>query len=88
MRTTLTVDDQLLSELQELSRLSGRPFKVVVNDALREGLRALQSPAPHPYRLVSVAMGQCVSGVYLDKALALADSLEAKATVDKLELRR
>ncbi|MGH2600332.1 MAG: DUF2191 domain-containing protein [Dehalococcoidia bacterium] len=38
MRTTLTLDDDVAAELQRQHRASGRPFKQIVNDAIRAGL--------------------------------------------------
>ena len=38
MRTTLTLDDDLADFLKIQSRLQGRPFNQVVNDALRRGI--------------------------------------------------
>ena len=38
MRTTLTVDDALLRQLRQKALDSGKPFKQVVNEALRAGL--------------------------------------------------
>lgn len=38
MRTTLTLDDDLAAALKEQARREDKPFKQVVNDALRRGL--------------------------------------------------
>jgi Arc/MetJ family transcription regulator len=38
MRTTLTLDDDLAQRVADLARESHRPFKAVVNEALRRGL--------------------------------------------------
>lgn len=38
MRTTLTIDDQVAAELEELAHESRRSFKSVVNEVLRAGL--------------------------------------------------
>ena len=38
MRTTLTLDDDIVASLREQAHLLKRPFKQVVNDALRRGL--------------------------------------------------
>ena len=39
MRTTLTLDDDIADQLKEEARLLDLPFKQVVNDALRRGLK-------------------------------------------------
>lgn len=53
MRTTLTLDDEIAEALRERARLLNRPFRRVVNDALRRGLDAAadETPLP-PYRVV------------------------------------
>jgi len=50
MRTTLTIDDDLAKALHEESRRTGRPFKEVVNEAVRRGLMAGAAPAKRPRR--------------------------------------
>jgi plasmid stability protein len=37
-RTTLTLDDDVVSRLRAEASRTGKPFKTVVNDALRAGL--------------------------------------------------
>jgi len=89
MRTTLTLDDRLADSLQEMAHRNRLPFKVVVNKALSLGLRAMDEPSPQtPYRLSPVSMGGLREGLDLNKALALADSLEDEAIFTKLEMRK
>ncbi len=38
MRTTLTLDEDVAAKLKSEVRRSGKPFKVVVNETLRQGL--------------------------------------------------
>jgi hypothetical protein len=58
MRTTLTIDDDLADRLSHIARETERPFKAVLNEALRRGLaeRAPSVPAfdyqPHPGNLL------------------------------------
>jgi len=52
MRTTLTLDDDLARQLKEIARRSGRPFKQVVNDALRRSLASGEKPLPRAPRFV------------------------------------
>jgi hypothetical protein len=40
MRTTLTLDEDVAAKLKAESRKTGRPFKQVVNETLREGFFA------------------------------------------------
>ena len=46
MRTTLTLDDDIAASLKEQARLLDKPFRQVVNDALRRGM----SPTPREDR--------------------------------------
>lgn len=85
MRTTLTLDDQLASELKQLATERGAPFKQLVNDLLRAGLQAQEHPKPETYRLRPASLGIPSPGIDLAKALQLADSLEDENLVGKLE---
>lgn len=46
MRTTLTLDDDLAVMLKREAESSRRPFRDVVNDAIRRGLVESTSPRP------------------------------------------
>ena len=88
MRTTLTLDDPLVKELKRLAVDTGQPFKKVVNETLRAGLRVRTAPARRAYRLTAAAMGAPRPGIDLDKALQLAEHLEDAAISVKLEHRK
>ena len=61
MRTTLTLDADVAARLKEAAR--DRPFRVVVNDALRAGLAALDKPAsPRPFRTRGFNLGPSLVG--------------------------
>jgi hypothetical protein len=53
MRTTLTLEDDLAQRIADLARETRRPFKAVVNEALRRGLGEFSPPEPefriHPH---------------------------------------
>ena len=51
MRTTVTLDDDLDSELRSVAHQLKKPFKSVLNDAIRRGLGAGR-PAARPKRFV------------------------------------
>lgn len=57
MRTTLTLDDDIAARAAELARETRRPFKSVINEALRRGFGEFAPPEPefhvnpHPGRL-------------------------------------
>lgn len=51
MRTTLTLDDDVLDRARSLAGRMRTPFRLVVNEALRAGLRVVEDPArTRPYR--------------------------------------
>ena len=78
MRTTLTIDEDIADSLKERARLLDRPFKQVVNDALRRGLSPALSEASAPeYRVVPIHSG-FVPGVDPLKLNQLNDQLEAE----------
>jgi len=85
MQTTLTLDDELAEELEEVAHRAGKPFTDVVNETLRKGLHATGVFAPKPYRLETVALG-VRSGVNIDKARHIADALEDEEIARKLEM--
>lgn len=88
MRTTLTLDDQLLRQLRARAASSGKPFRQVVDEVLRAGL-AGRAPADRPpYRCPSFSIGGLAAGVDLDKALRLAGELEDEALAEKLRQGR
>jgi len=84
MRTTLTIDDDVIALLKRAERERGLSFKQVVNEALRRGLSVAVAPGvaePLPsYRLGSRP------GIDLTKSLALAEALEDEALSAKQTL--
>ena len=76
MRTTLTIDDDLGIALRERSQRTGRPFKDVVNEALRVGLKALADPGERQPIRIKTFSAQARPGVDLTQALRLAADLE------------
>jgi hypothetical protein len=48
MRTTLTLEDDVAARLRAAVRKHRRPLKALVNEALRNGLDALDRPRPTP----------------------------------------
>jgi plasmid stability protein len=73
-RTTLTLDDDVAAKLDVEARRTGRPYRVVVNEALRRGLeQPVQAPAP--YTVAARAMG-VRPGIELDDVEGLLDLLD------------
>jgi hypothetical protein len=89
MRTTLTIDDKIAKALRKIAYDSGRPFKEVVNRALRLGIEAEGAlPKSRPYKVNPVSLGGVLPGVNLDKALRLVDEMEVMEIAGKLRLRK
>ena len=44
MRTTLTIDEDIAAQIEELRRREGLSLKRVINSLLRDGLRSRQQP--------------------------------------------
>lgn len=53
MRTTLTLDPDVASEIERIRQSDGRRFKQVVNDALRRGLREMQGAVQNGQESIS-----------------------------------
>jgi hypothetical protein len=64
VRTTLTLEDDVAKRIKFLARRRRRPLKVVVNDALRAGLDALERPAAErsPFRTTGFDLGPSLVG--------------------------
>lgn len=64
MRTTLTLDDDVAAALVRLRRSRDESLKVLVNDALRRGLKQINArPEPRrPFRTTPVTLGRCRIG--------------------------
>jgi hypothetical protein len=77
MRTTITLDDDVAAKLQAKARKSGRPFKQVVNDALRTGL-ALEQHAKRlpPFTIQSHQLLRLKPGFNYDKVEEIFDQLD------------
>ena len=88
MRTTLTIDQDLAEALRKKASRARKPFKQVVNEALRAGLAAQEAPPRRRYRLKPVPLGGVVPGIDADRILRLADALESDAIARKIELRK
>jgi hypothetical protein len=77
MRTTLTLDDDIAAKLKEETRRSGRSFKDVVNDYLRQGLYARTTHvAAEPFRVRARDMGALRPGLSLDNIGELLEQIE------------
>jgi hypothetical protein len=78
MRTTIRLDDELLSEAKALAAESGRTLTAVIEDALREVLaRRKSAAARRRVELPTFGRGSRLQpGVDLDDSAALLDLME------------
>ena len=82
MRTTLTVDDDVVTALKRSMRESGRSFKDVVNEALRRGLSpAAPDSVPPALPLLNLLPRP---GVNLADGLGLLREMDAEYDARKL----
>ena len=79
MRTTLTLDDDVACKLKAAARREGRPFKDVVNEALRRGLATRKAmPPPAAFKVRARDLGALRPGVSLDNVADLIDQAEGR----------
>jgi hypothetical protein len=78
MRTTVRLDDKLLSDAKALAARSGRTLTAVIEDALRETLARSADVPPRRVKLPASRGGQGLQpGVDLDDTAALLDLMES-----------
>jgi len=76
MRTTLTLDKDVAEQAKKLVAKLGKPFKQVVNEALRIGLDQLKRPAKRkPYVTKPHTMG-VRPGINLDNIAEVIEQIE------------
>ena len=76
MRTTIALDDDLLDRAREFARKLRKPFRTIVNEALRAGLERIgDASGRRPYRTVPHDMG-LREGLSLDNVQELLSQLE------------
>lgn len=79
MRTTLTIDDDLAGILKRRSKELGKPFKELVNTALRKGLAEATGDLPRlQIRVRPHDFGKTRAGIDLDRLNQLIDELEVE----------
>ena len=76
MRTTLTLDDDVARMLDEEAHKQRRPFKQVVNDALRRGLSSKHSRTPAGRYRVRPHDAKLQPGIDPGRLNALVDEME------------
>ena len=77
MRTTLTLDDDVAALVERLRKERDLSLKEAVNEALRQGLRAMTAPPKRraPFRTGTVSVGRSLVGSLdnVAEVLALAE---------------
>ena len=86
VRTTVTLDPDVVEQLKAVARRRTLSFKAALNDTVRAGLAAERGGA-RPYRTPTWPMG-VRPGVDLTHALQMAADLEDEEILRKLELRK
>jgi len=87
MRTTVTLDPDVEALVRAAMTERGISFKEALNQAIRRGLGPSSARGPKKYRLKTHRMGFRPE-VSLDKAVALAASMEDDEIARKLSLRK
>lgn len=82
MRTTVTIDADVELMLKEAMRERDKPFKQVLNDAVRQGLRRAGTQPAAPFRQLTFSMGKPL--VDLTNGTALAAELEDQELIARL----
>ena len=84
MRTTVTLDPDVATHLQELAHRTRKPFKVVLNETIRQGLgNRGKGRAARPFR-VHAQNGQLRPGLDDRRFNQLVDELEIEEAARKL----
>ncbi|HYR59301.1 MAG TPA: hypothetical protein VEO95_11745 [Chthoniobacteraceae bacterium] len=81
MRTTVTLDSDVEVLLREAVRKQGRPFKQVLNDALRDAFMRKPAAKPKPYVLKTRDMGPPL--IDLTHTGRVLDELDTQAYLEK-----
>jgi hypothetical protein len=77
MRTTLTLDEDVAAKLKAEARRSGRSFRNVVNDTLRQGLLSRRAASRQtPFKVDARDLGQLLPGLSLDSVADLLEQAE------------
>ena len=88
MRTTLTIDDDLMRKIREKADKLGISQKDAVNRALRNGIENIDKTSRRKnYQCKTFHLGYPLK-TNLDRALDLAEYLETEEVIRKLALRK
>ena len=80
MRTTVTLDEDVAQKTKQLAKVLRKPFKAVLNDALRRGLDQVEKPRKHrDYKTIPHEMG-LREGLSIDNIQELLARVEGENT--------
>ncbi len=80
MRTTITMDDDLLAEVKSVAARTNRTLSAVIEDAVRELLARRDAPRhPAPIQLPTFRGNGLRPGIDLDDSAGLLDVMEGRA---------
>jgi hypothetical protein len=83
MRTTIRLNDDLLTQAKQAAISSGRTLTAVIEDALRQTLSRKEfQPKRRRIRLISSGKGGLRSGVDLDRTAELLDIMDESDATD------
>jgi hypothetical protein len=78
MRTTIVIDEDVLDRARAVATSRKKPFRSVINEAMREGLTLIESKQKQkPYRMKPRNMGQ-KSGISIDNIQELLSRIEGE----------
>ena len=77
MRTTLTLDEDVATKLEAVSRRAGRPFREIVNETLRCGLASRRITGDRKaFKITARDLGELKPGPSLDNVAELIEQVE------------
>ncbi len=84
MRTTVTIEDDLAAQLEQLRKREGLSYKAAINQVLRTGLQAKSAPPkPQPYKTPTMNLG-LKPGIDMTRLNSLVDELEVDEFIENL----
>ena len=84
MRTTIDLDESLLTRLRDEAHREGVPFRALLHRVILRGLEPNAGRPERAYKVPSIPLGQVREGVNLVKALQLAAALEDEEILRKM----
>ena len=76
MRTTIYIDDHLMTRVKEVAAKTGKTMTAVIEDALRQSLERKHLKERRPFRLTTVGGRGLRKGVDLDDTASILEFME------------